>query len=296
MPTVTLLGSAQDGGVPQVGCSCTRCMDVHMGKSEEQYPVSLGIKDDDGKYHIIEASRTLGRQLRLWAESTRSLGEEKPICGPIQSVTLTHLHLGHVDGVGLFGTEVMGCRQGSIRLISGKRVIEDMEKKSYLKPFTPEIINNGSKVAIGAGVDLEFVRVPHREEECSETYGIIVRGKEKSIFFLPDHDTYDETLKFHAAKSIKEWLCSLEVDVALLDGTFFTVSEVAGRRKDVNGIPHPPIAESLEKLGMRDEENDPEIYFIHINHTNPVLDNQSNRDEIHNLKWGLGEQGQSWLI
>lgn len=44
MVIVTLLGVAQDGGVPQCGCSCSRCLKVHEGQSSELYPVSIGIR------------------------------------------------------------------------------------------------------------------------------------------------------------------------------------------------------------------------------------------------------------
>jgi len=295
MTTVTLLGTAQDGGVPQAGCSCPRCMDVHTGKAPELYPVSLGIKDANGKYHLIEASRTLPKQLRLWAESTRHLGENLPIISPISSLTLTHLHLGHIDGIGQFGREVIGYPQGSIRLISGKRVIDDLGKKSYLDPFTPEIISNGSKVEVGEGVSLEFLRVPHREQECSETFGIVVRGKDKSILFLPDHDTYTETLGFHNMNTIKEWFRHISVDVVLLDGTFFSKEEVAGTRDDYTGIPHPTIGESLKLLGRRND-GDPEIIFVHLNHTNPVINDDAKRLAVEEAGWGIGKQGQVWII
>mmetsp|Transcript_1600 Transcript_1600/g.2920 ORF Transcript_1600/g.2920 Transcript_1600/m.2920 type:complete len:298 (+) Transcript_1600:94-987(+) len=297
MPTVTLLGIAQDGGVPQAGCFCARCMAVHRKELPELYPVSLGIKDDDGNYHLIEASRSLGKQLRLWAESTRDLGEELPIISPISSVTLTHKHLGHIDGIGQFGREVMGYKSRSIRLIAGERVINDLEEKSYLEPFIPEVISNGSKVTLAKGLILEFLRVPHREEECSETYGIIVRGHKRSILFLPDHDTYEETLSYHKHASLKEWLRSLHIDVALLDGTFFTLEEVANRRSDAAGIPHPPISVSLSLLKERDAEIDPEVIFVHLNHTNPAIDNESKRQEIKHLGWDIGSQGHHvWEI
>ena len=295
-PSVTLLGSAQDGGVPQAGCSCLGCMDVHMDKSPELYPVSLGIKDASGKYHLIEASRTLPKQLRLWAESTRHLGESLDVISPISSVILTHLHLGHIDGIGQFGKEVIGSRQGSIRLISGQHVIDDLGQKSYLDPFTPEVITNGSKIVLGDGVALEFLRVPHREEECSETYGIVVRGKKKSILFLPDHDTYADTLKYHNMDSLRQWFRTISVDIVLLDGTFFSVDEVAGRRSDHSGIPHPTISESLNLLGRKNDA-DPDLIFIHLNHTNPVInENSKQRKVVEELKWDVGKQGQVWMI
>ncbi len=63
-PSVVILGIAQDGGVPQCGCSCYRCMFVHErgAQGEELYPVSLGITDSEGGFHLVEASRTLCKQ------------------------------------------------------------------------------------------------------------------------------------------------------------------------------------------------------------------------------------------
>ena len=50
---VVLLGSAQDGGVPQVGCDC--CSNL-----EQRYPVSIGLTDAEGGKHLFEATRHLG--------------------------------------------------------------------------------------------------------------------------------------------------------------------------------------------------------------------------------------------
>ena len=49
MVSVTLLGSAQDGGVPQVGCDC--CIDL-----EPRYPVSIGLVDSEGNHHLHRRS------------------------------------------------------------------------------------------------------------------------------------------------------------------------------------------------------------------------------------------------
>lgn len=274
----------------------SRCMDVLNGKKQELFPVALGITDDDGKYHLIEASRTLSRQLHLWSKSISCVGVEVPVISEIASLTLTHHHLGHIDGIGLFGKEVMGKPQKSIRLIAGKAVIDKLEAKSYLDPFYTDVISNSSKIKLGRGVSLEFYRVPHRECEKRETYGIVVRGNERSIFFLPDHDSYEETLAYQNKESIRDWLHNLNVDVVLIDGTFFTLEEISVKRIDSKGIPHPTISESLEKLGKRNEKDDPEIFFIHLNHTNPVIDDVNKRHQIEKLGWGIGKQGQSWTI
>jgi len=289
--SVTLLGTAQDGGVPQAGCSCQRCISVHEGQSPELYPVAIGIIDEEGRFHLVEASRTLSRQLRVWAKAHPDQSLE--IISPIQSVSLTHLHLGHIDGLGQFGREVMG-RQ-NLRLLASKPVMDELATKSCLGPFCTELIESDSKVELGKGVSIEFHRVPHRDHEVGQTHGIVVRGRTKSLLFLPDHDTWAETLALHNKGSIREWLNHLRVDVALLDGTFFTIDEVAGTRIDCSGIPHPPILDTLQLLGKR-MEGDADISFIHLNHTNPVIDDPQKRKQVEDLGWRIGKQGQVWEL
>ena len=96
MATVTVLGIAQDGGRPQPGCQRPCC----QGLTEADYrsPVSLGITTANGTTILIEATRDLGRQLKTFGEPN------------IDHLFLTHAHLGHVDGLGLFGRETMSAR------------------------------------------------------------------------------------------------------------------------------------------------------------------------------------------
>jgi pyrroloquinoline quinone biosynthesis protein B len=245
---------------------------------------------------LIEASRTLSRQLFLWANALHGdKNNRMKIVGPISSISITHLHLGHIDGIGQFGREVIGSSPKSIKLIASKIVIEDLRRKSYLNPFVTEEIANGSKVTLGKGVSLEFIRVPHRDEEGGDMHAIIIHGKSRRILFLPDHDTYQQTLEFHKMSSLREWFQKLSVDVVLLDGTFFSLNEVAGTRSDYAGIPHPSIEQSLEILGRR-QEADPEIVFVHINHTNPLIDDIEKQMMVQELGWTVGYQGQIWNV
>ena len=63
MAILTLLGIAQDGGRPQPGCTRSCC----EGLTEADYrsPVSLSIQTNNGTTLLIEATRDLGRQLRM---------------------------------------------------------------------------------------------------------------------------------------------------------------------------------------------------------------------------------------
>jgi pyrroloquinoline quinone biosynthesis protein B len=63
-----------------------------------------------------------------------------------------------------------------------------------------------------------------------------------------------------------------EVDIALLDGSFWSADEVPGRR--VEEIPHPLIPDTmarLEPLVARGKR----VVFTHLNNTNPALDEGS---------------------
>jgi pyrroloquinoline quinone biosynthesis protein B len=57
-----------------------------------------------------------------------------------------------------------------------------------------------------------------------------------------------------------------DADVAILDGTFYSRAELPHR--DILEVKHPFVEESLKKLaGARGQ-----VYFTHLNHTNPLLD------------------------
>ena len=61
----------------------------------------------------------------------------------------------------------------------------------------------------------------------------------------------------------------LTVDVAYLDGTFYANGEIPGR--DMASIPHPFIEETLARLRRQPESQRAKVRFIHLNHTNPAL-------------------------
>ena len=110
---------------------------------------------------------------------------------------------------------------------------------------------------------------------------------EKTLLFLPDHDTWQETLREH---DLRAWLNHLEVDIALIDGTFFSADELTHRSQD--DVPHPPVEQTLQMLGER-REGDGEVVFIHLNHTNPLCSDDS---PVTELGWKVGKEGMSFSL
>ena len=58
-----------------------------------------------------------------------------------------------------------------------------------------------------------------------------------------------------------------------MDATFFDDGELPGR--DMSKVPHPLVTETMQRLGALSTEQRNKVWFIHMNHTNPLLDADS---------------------
>ena len=107
--------------------------------------------------------------------------------------------------------------------------------------------------------------VPHRDE-FSETVGFSIKTGSKSVLFIPDIDKWQKW-----EKDIKQMV--QQFDYLFLDDTFYKDGELPGR--NMSEVPHPFVQESVElfkDLSLSEKQN---IFFIHFNHTNPLIDRSS---------------------
>ena len=249
------------------------------------YPVSLGIIDDEGEGHLIEASRYLGEQFRIWGAPS------------LESLWLTHAHFGHVDGLGLFGKETMASRDIDLHVSDEMfHLIEETPQWAIMLKqgvFSDSVFQNGQNISLNGQLSITPIKVPHRDE-LSDMHAFLICGPKKRLLFLPDHDSWQQTLEFHHQPDIRSWLSHLQVDIALLDGTFWSMDELGGRSQE--NVPHPPVKQTLQLLGER-KVGDPEIIFIHLNHTNPLYDENSPAyEEVIDNGWQVGVQGQTFIL
>jgi len=235
--------------------------------------------------HLIEATRALPEQLKIWADAC---GYESPIRP--NSVLLTHAHLGHIEGIGQFGKEAMGCR--NLTLVASESVASILQEKKLMTPFVRAefTLDNLPKFQQG-GVVFDFIPVPHRGD-TSDTHAILISGENNRVLFLPDHDDWEQTLKSVGYTNLNDWFQSLGATYVLLDATFWNGEELPGR--DMKHVPHPTVEDSLERL-QQGGEGGPEIIFIHLNHTNPL--NNPNSPESHMIEdagHSIGQRG--WTV
>lgn len=283
MVEVTLLGVAQDGARPQAGCIQPCC--AGLTSDDTMFPVSLGIIDDSGAGHLIEATRYLGEQFRIWGASS------------LDSVWLTHAHFGHVDGLGLFGKETMASRDLDLHVSDEMfHLMEETPQWALMLKqgvFQDKVFQNGERITKNENFSIIPIVIPHRDE-LSDMHAFLICGANKRLLFLPDHDSWQQTLDCHRQPDIRSWLRHLQVDIALLDGTFWSEEELGGRSQQ--DVPHPPVKQTLQLLGER-KADDPEIIFIHLNHTNPLYDESSLAYEgVTSNGWKVGVQGQTFTL
>ena len=229
--------------------------------------------------------------MRLWSGDDI----EQKIFIP-DSVTITHLHLGHVEGIGQFGKPVMGVNNLPIYLSQMNN--DSMQERNDVQLMIEEgnirlISKNQFQPTNDCGFTLEFIPIPHRSE-LGDTSAILIKGPRKNLLFLPDQDSWSETLDSFSVRNIRELLTSLRIDIALVDGTFWNLNELPGR--DLSKIPHPTIEDSIHYLGMK-KINDPDISFIHLNHSNPVNDhNSEERKLVESYGWSICERNDTLSI
>ncbi len=254
-PHALVLGVAQDGGHPQPGCDHGCCerpgVDHHL--------TTCVAVVDEGQGWLLDA----GPDLRAHLARLSSTGIE------LAGILLTHGHIGHYTGLMFLGREAMNTE--ALPVWAAPRLAEFLASNGPWEQLITagnielRILEPGVPVSLTHRVSAEAFEVPHRDE-YSETVGFLISGPGRSLIYVPDTDSWDE------------WDPAVEVlieraDIALLDATFFDRAELPGR--DISTIAHPLVVESLARFGELNEYDRAKIRFTHLNHSNPLLDPES---------------------
>jgi pyrroloquinoline quinone biosynthesis protein B len=274
-----LLGTAQDGGVPQAGCGCANCSRAWTDASLRQLAACLALVDRaGGRSWLIDATPDFREQLH-------ALCQLAPAC-PLAGILLTHAHVGHYAGLIHLGREVMGARGMPVYatpLLAG--LLRDNVPWSQLVALGNVklcSLTPGSEIHLAPHLHLTPLLVPHRDEYAN-TVAFVVRGPERRLFYCPDVDAWDEWA--HDLRHIVA-----DVDVALLDGTFFNAAELPGRA--TSEVPHPLVTDTAARLaGVTCD-----VRMIHLNHTNPLLAPGPERDWLAARGIGVGAYGDLWRL
>ena len=254
---LTVLGTVQDGGSPHIGCQKKCCLNLSLQEIKTRKVTALEVFDTTTKKSLLfEATPDVISQ---WATL------RFPLCG----IFLTHAHIGHYSGLLQLGREALGAKK--IPVYAMPKMHTFLETNApwsqlvTLQNITLKKLENKKVVHPLEEVRVTPLRVPHRDE-FSETVGYIISGPQKTVLFVPDIDKWSLW-----EEELIHWL--QKVDLAFIDATFFSAEEVNYRT--LSEIPHPLVQETVSYLEAQPNRLKNKVFFIHMNHTNPLLDENS---------------------
>ncbi len=253
-----VLGIAQDGGVPHIGCPQELCVSGRSDPARRQRVASLGLVDERaGARFLVDATPDLASQLESLNQGRTLADRRKPVDG----ILLTHAHIGHYTGLMYLGREALGA-QGVPVYVTSRMALFLRENGPWsqlvaLGNIALHEIEPGREFALTPDLKVTALVVPHRDE-WSDTVGYVVRGPSASLLYLPDIDKWEKW-----ERPIGDVVA--HVDTAFLDGTFFSLEDLPGRTQ--SEVPHPLVGETMQRLARLA----PRVRFVHLNHTNRLL-------------------------
>ena len=272
--TLKILGVVQDGGMPHLGNNKTCCENI----KKDKYVTSLMLmNNENNESFLFDASPDINKQLNFMGERIKK---------DLKGIFLTHAHIGHYTGLMYFGREALNSKLVNVYAMPRmKKFLEENGPWSQLVSLQNILIielSNQSKISIDSNVIVQPVEVPHRAE-FSETIGYKIYGPNKTALFIPDIDKW-----YLWEKSIVDEI--KQVDYAIIDATFYDSKEVNYR--DISEIPHPFVTESMDLFDSIDIKEKNKIYFIHLNHTNPLINKDSDQYKLVRSKgYNVAEEG-----
>ena len=283
-PFIYVLGNVQDAGLPHIGCESKICIDA-FNEKKQYYVTSLALIDKENQeYSLFDVSPDITEQLLM---ISRDVFDQFILP---KNIFITHAHIGHYTGLMYFGREALGSQ--GIKVNALPRMHDFINNNGpwsqlvKLGNIDLNMINFRDNLEINPRLSVVPLQVPHRDE-FSETAAFLIKGPNKTALYLPDIDKWSK------------WSISLieilkNVDYAFIDATFYTNTEI---NRDIDEIPHPLVIETMDLLTELPDNQRDKVYFIHMNHTNQMLD--PNSDITRNVLYkgfNISRLGQKFYL
>jgi pyrroloquinoline quinone biosynthesis protein B len=279
---VLVLGSAAGGGFPQWNCNCRNCRGTRAGSINAKWRTqsSIAISADSRSWVLINASPDMLAQLKALpqlqpARTIRDTG--------ITAVVLVDSQLDHTTGLVMLREgrrlEVYCTASVQTDLTTGNPLFRILEH--YCGVDWHEIDLGAGGFQVRGIQDIEFAAVPvtskappyspHRDapredDNIALTIRDIASGQ--SVFYAPGLAAVDSTA----------WKCMSQATCLLVDGTFWSDDEMirlGAGRKHGHEMGHLALSGDQGMLSYLRRLPSVRKVLIHINNTNPILDEDS---------------------
>ena len=282
---ITILGSAAGGGFPQWNCNCRNCTGVRSGtiNAKSRTQSSIFIQADSGHEGVLfNTSPDILEQIRSHPtlQPARSLRDTA-----IAGVVLMDGQIDHATGLFMLrerGSKLpLWCTDPVKEDLSlGNPVLRVLEH--YCGVEQHRIALDGSWFTVPGVADLRFQALPlsskaapyspHRDNPVpGDNIGITIHDQRngRTVFYAPGLGDITPAVFEALGKA----------DAVMVDGTFWTDDEMpkmglsAKRAREIGHLPQSGAGGMIEWLAKLPSAT--QRYLIHINNTNPILDEDS---------------------
>jgi pyrroloquinoline quinone biosynthesis protein B len=302
---VKILGSAAGGAFPQWNCACPNCLAVRAGTfhGKPRTQTQVAISQDRHSWFLLGASPDLRTQIEGTPELHPRQGMRH---SPIAGIALANADLDHVLGL-LLLRELQPLRihsTASVRRILREdnsmfgmlNRIPDQAKWTDFASGEEFSLRDAEGVDSGLRCRAWSLSDHYPSYVTSERQAQLYPGEASLGFFI--HANSSARLAYMPAVPHLNAALLAELDtcdVLLFDGTFWSstelmqVNDVQKSGATAQQMGHIPVEETLVKLaGLRR----PRKIFLHINNTNPMLDETGPQYRLaRNAGWEIAEDG-----
>jgi len=287
---IHVMGSGAGGGFPQWNCNCNNCKGVREGtvKASRRTQSSIAISSDGVDWILFNASPDIKKQMDDFPalQPAREVRDTA-----IKSILITDAQIDHVTGLltlrehnkpwDIYCTEAVHDDLttgfpvfnilGHFRGINWHEIKTDLE--SFTIPAAPGLIFTAVPLKSEAPP-----YSPHRHNTVpGDNVGIRVEDTRtgKNVFYAPGLGVVED----HVLEFMRN------ADVVLVDGTVWTDDEMSKEGisdKRAQEMGHINQSEDGGTISFLNSMERPRKILIHINNTNPILNEESAERQVLN--------------
>jgi pyrroloquinoline quinone biosynthesis protein B len=298
---IKVLGSAAGGGFPQWNCGCVNCRRLRQGslRGKARSQAQLAVSADGQAWFLLNASPDLRTQIEATPELHPLPGaRQSPIAGIVLSSgdldnVLGLLLLREFQPLQVFSTaairQIVSQDNSFFRLL--ERVPGQMMWTEIRAAGVFELKSSGARIDCRAialpGSYPAYVNESKRERLAKDqaVLALVLESGARKVLFAPALPAITKELQ--AAMQ--------DCELLLVDGTFWSDDElrqIRGTGPAAGEMGHLPVSGpggSLQQLAWLKR---PRKIYIHINNTNPMLDEESAQHrQAREAGWKIAEDG-----
>ena len=298
---IKVLGSAAGGGFPQWNCGCVNCQRLRQGslRGKARSQAQLAVSADGQSWFLLNASPDLRAQIEATPELHPLAGaRQSPIAGIVLSSgdldnVLGLLLLREFHPLQIFSTAAI--RQIVSQDNSFFRLLERVPGQVTWTEIRPGAVFELKSA--GAGICCRAIALPGSYPAYVSESQRGQLAKDQAVLALSLEGQAGKMVFAHALPAVTKELQTVieNCDLLFVDGTFWSDDElqlIRGSGLKAREMGHLPVGGpggSLEQLASL---KGPRKIYIHINNTNPMLDEESAQHrQARNAGWEIAEDG-----